>query len=832
MFKLTLQLQETGPRVEFRRHFVFDKNSVLVPPMVRGFINYNFRPMVDRMNRDCDSRPSGVKGFLFWWLESEKNNRRYILDLIIAAVIILSIVIIILDVSYGPARNTPAWVKQINAVCLVFFVVEYLCRFWVNTDFLADWQEESFRTALKRKLLWMVQPFALIDLIAIIPVGALRSLRIFRFFRIARLLRVLKLGRYSSGVMGFVEEIKNRSYELVALSVVVCAVILIGATAIFTVENPHMEDSLITNFGDAVWWATVTTTTVGYGDIYPNHFEGRLIASALMLSSIGIVGALGGIITSAMLERIRKMREGLIERITFQNHIVFCGWTSCAKKVAELLDQVDLLDRKRLVVINEGDVPEKDYLLALQGDFTRPAHLRTVNTGDADFVVIFYQTDKQTGHKEADRRSVLTALQAERFNRDDENPYTITEVRDRKSARLITGTKIRGDETLDKEDFDANLIINTMQYPGHTTSMFYNLSDFTDQWIQLKSVEKLFPGVEPPVDVGRIREKVLRDQREITLVGVLEEHRTEPVLNPPDGYRLTDSSLLYVVEKSPYSIEDNPEQRGIQTFNYELKKQPLLDMRRDVVFLGFSPCAQTVLEYLEQSRWIENEARVIVVSKRQPPEKPWIQHIATDYSDFDRIREDEWWNDKKLAIIFHETAPNRSDSARRQDIKNAVTSLLLPEQVRVIAEIIDEDYARVLQQDIEQDIELIYKERYDANLIANSIVNDGKVSEMFRELGNLTGNRLRTFDFSQLVPDRDRMSVLEFRKHLLDANRMTFLGMMKKGAFRPELNPDYDQTLEHGDILYCITKPEDGGKSDQHDADRDPLPTEKPESKG
>ncbi len=762
--------------------------------------------MIDRLDREKDSRPAGIRGFLYWWLESEENDRRYLVDLFIAGIIILSIVIIILDISYGPIERTPSWVTQTNFFCLLIFVVEYLCRFWINTDFLMDWKEKNLWTAVKNKLLWMVKPFSIIDLVAIIPVGALRSLRIFRFFRIARLLRVVKLGRYSAGFSGFVEELKNRSYEFIALTGVVCAVILIGATAIFTVESPHMEGSLIQNFGDALWWATVTTTTVGYGDIYPKYLEGRLIATALMLTSIGIVGALGGILTSAMMERIRKMREGQIERITFKNHIVFCGWTDCAKKVAEMLYKMDLLDRKRLVVINEKEVPEVDYIMALEGDFSKPASLKTVNTGDADVVVVFYQMDDHLDYKQVTRRSVLTTLQAEKLNPEEEAPYTITEVFDRESASIITGQDIQGDETLDKEGFDANLILNTIQYPGHTTKMFYNLSNFTDQWIQLKEPTIYFSKDELPVDAGRFKQMLIEDQYNVTFLGVLEQREKKPLLNPPDDYELTDSTSLYVVEESPYSSEEEIEDRGVQEYHYEIKKEPLYELEKDFVFLGFNRCAEKVLESLERSRWGENDQKVVIISETDPPDKPWVEHIANDYSETDVIREKEWWRDKKLAIIFHELDHRRNEQPHSIDIKNAVTSLVLPRNVRVIAEIIDEDYSKVLQKDIERDIELIYKERFDANLIANSIINPGEISDLFRELGKLTGNRLKTFILSHFFPQKEEVTVMELQKKLMEEERMIFLGMLKKGAYKPLLNPKHDQKIEQGDILYFITR--------------------------
>jgi hypothetical protein len=135
-------------------------------------------------------------------------------------------------------------------------------------------------------------------------------------------------------------------------------------------------------------------------------------------------------------------------------------------------------------------------------------------------------------------------------------------------------------------------------------------------------------------------------------------------------------------------------------------------------------------------------------------------------------------------------------------------SLVLPDDVRIIAEIIEEDYARVLQQDIERDIELIYKERFDANLIANSIINKGAVSNLFRKLASLSGNHLKTGYLSDVVQTDESCSVSTLKTKLLDRDQITFLGYMQEGTSQPVLNPPSDQEIKEGDILYYIVNEE------------------------
>jgi voltage-gated potassium channel len=83
---------------------------------------------------------------------------------------------------------------------------------------------------------------------------------------------------------------------------------IIGAFAEFIVESPH-PDSKITNFGDALWWAIETVTTVGYGDLYPVTVEGKIIAAFLMIVGIGVLGIFISTFGAALIESRLRMKK-------------------------------------------------------------------------------------------------------------------------------------------------------------------------------------------------------------------------------------------------------------------------------------------------------------------------------------------------------------------------------------------------------------------------------------------------------------------------------------------------------------------------------------------
>lgn len=132
-----------------------------------------------------------------------------------------------------------------------------------------------------------------IDAIALVPTV--------RAFRLLRLLRLLRLVRAFTGIFRALSSIERFAAHrtLIALFVSWLAVAVISATAFYLAEvgdNEHVQTPV-----DALWWAIVTLTTVGYGDVFPVTPEGRLAGSALMIVGITLWAAITGTITSLLI---------------------------------------------------------------------------------------------------------------------------------------------------------------------------------------------------------------------------------------------------------------------------------------------------------------------------------------------------------------------------------------------------------------------------------------------------------------------------------------------------------------------------------------------------
>ena len=147
---------------------------------------------------------------------------------------------------------------------------------------------------------------ALIDLLSILPSlslinGGFKLLRVLRMIRAMRVFRVFKAMRYSKSFEIISRVLQSSRDSLIAVCILAAGYILISALIVFNVEPDSFK-----NFFDAIYWATVSLTTVGYGDIYPVSTIGRIVTMISSIFGIAIVALPAGIITAGYMNEINK----------------------------------------------------------------------------------------------------------------------------------------------------------------------------------------------------------------------------------------------------------------------------------------------------------------------------------------------------------------------------------------------------------------------------------------------------------------------------------------------------------------------------------------------
>lgn len=209
----------------------------------------------------------------------------------------MMITILVSMVPLAFVNNEPGF-DIIDRVTVCIFIIDYVLRL-ATADYKMEKGKKSF-------LLYPFTPMAIIDLIAILPSVTLLSsgLRIFKIFRLIRTFRVFKAVRYSKNVQLFIRVFRKQKDILLTISGVAGLYILISALVVLNVEPETFGD-----YFHAVYWATISLTTMGYGDIYPTSVPGQIVTMISSFLGIAIVAMPAGVITAGFMDEIHRRRD-------------------------------------------------------------------------------------------------------------------------------------------------------------------------------------------------------------------------------------------------------------------------------------------------------------------------------------------------------------------------------------------------------------------------------------------------------------------------------------------------------------------------------------------
>ena len=215
------------------------------------------------------------------------------IKLAIMGLIVLSIIVVMLETveQFKPYQKT---FDLLELICVAIFTVEYLC-FWMLSSNKARY------------------PFSfmqIVDLLAILPfyLSMGIDLRGMRAIRLLRIFRVLKIGRYNRSVQLIGLAAKRVAPELIVIFFGMFIFLLMVSSAMYYTEHAAQPEKF-SSIPATLWWAVVTLTTVGYGDVYPITGLGQLLAGILMLLGIGLVAVPTAIMTAALNDVYRESRD-------------------------------------------------------------------------------------------------------------------------------------------------------------------------------------------------------------------------------------------------------------------------------------------------------------------------------------------------------------------------------------------------------------------------------------------------------------------------------------------------------------------------------------------
>ncbi len=215
-------------------------------------------------------------------------------DFIMMATIIVSII----PLAFKETNNVFRWIDYIT---VSIFILDYFFRL-ITADLYLKKSVASF-------FIYPLTPMAVIDLLSVLPSitvlhSVFRLLRIFRLLKAMKVIRALKFLRYSKSFEVITNVFRRQKKILTAVATMTVAYILVSALVLYNVE----PDSFATFF-DAIYWATISLTTIGYGDMCPVSAIGRAVTMISSVAGIAIIALPSGVITAGYLEEINKKEK-------------------------------------------------------------------------------------------------------------------------------------------------------------------------------------------------------------------------------------------------------------------------------------------------------------------------------------------------------------------------------------------------------------------------------------------------------------------------------------------------------------------------------------------
>jgi voltage-gated potassium channel len=232
-----------------------------------------------------------------------------IINIFIIILIILNVTAVMLETVPSIDKPLKKFFNDFDLFSVIIFTIEYILRVWSSNH------DPKYKHSIHGRLRYMLSPAALIDLLAILPfyihvfVGL--DLRVLRILRLMRFFRLFRLTAYTKATKLVTNVFKSRFSELMLAFIMTAFLIVIASCMVYFVEHNAQPDKF-TSIPDTIYWAVVTLTTVGYGDMFPITVMGKIFTVIILLAGIALLALPAGIITSGFLEEMRKSRKPVV----------------------------------------------------------------------------------------------------------------------------------------------------------------------------------------------------------------------------------------------------------------------------------------------------------------------------------------------------------------------------------------------------------------------------------------------------------------------------------------------------------------------------------------
>jgi voltage-gated potassium channel len=234
-------------------------------------------------------------------LEGDSRAARW-LAAAITTLILLNVAALIVDSlpELDPRWRRPlAWLEELS---VFVFSLEYVLRLAACTV------DPRYRRPLLGRIRYALTPLAIFDLLAVLPWYLPGDVLDLRVLRSMRLLRLIKLGRYSIALQSLSHVVHAKRFELLSLLGLLALMLVVASAVVFHLEH-EAQPERFSSIPAAMWWAIVTLTTVGYGDLAPVTAGGRIVAAFVAMLGIAIIALPTGILAAGYSDEVARRRR-------------------------------------------------------------------------------------------------------------------------------------------------------------------------------------------------------------------------------------------------------------------------------------------------------------------------------------------------------------------------------------------------------------------------------------------------------------------------------------------------------------------------------------------
>ncbi|MGZ4920189.1 MAG: ion transporter [Halobacteriota archaeon] len=225
-------------------------------------------------------------------------------DWFLIVLICLNVLAVILETDRAIRAHNTFLFYSFLLFSTIAFTVEYALRLWTCT------LDERFMDPIRGRIRYALTPLAIIDLITVVPFYLtlfVEDQPVIRALRLLVILRIFKLSRYHASFDILKSVLYKRRWELFATGVIGATILIIASALMWLVEGPAQPEKF-GSIPDAMWWAAVTLTTVGYGDVWPITPLGKVLGSLIAFLGIGLFALPTGILGSAFYEEFQHRK--------------------------------------------------------------------------------------------------------------------------------------------------------------------------------------------------------------------------------------------------------------------------------------------------------------------------------------------------------------------------------------------------------------------------------------------------------------------------------------------------------------------------------------------